>query len=299
MGKSRKRAHSRKAITKRNLTYFQWRYVRNAGRALRAWLARPSFDDSAKIAEEMSCRGIVVGASNTYLSAQGRQALREASAHVLALACQSEVQALIDSGASGDGKEYLVRLIPFGQEFAPDSPLLRLALDKKLLEIVSLYLGMWPRLHAVGAWLNFPSVHEPTASQLWHRDPEDLKNVKVFIYLVDVDEDRGPFCYIPETQPFGNRASAVPKHADKIRVTDEEMRAVIPAHAWLTCVGPANTMILADTVGYHRGGKAKSGNRILITFTYTSGWPLAKASQAPRLKGIPAWATHAVQRHAL
>ena len=93
MGKSPKEAHARKAITKPNLTYLRWRYVRNAGRTLRAWLHRPSFDDSAHIAEEMSSRGIVAGASDTYLSVEGRQALREASNLVLDLGRQNEVQA--------------------------------------------------------------------------------------------------------------------------------------------------------------------------------------------------------------
>ena len=90
----------------------------------------------------------------------------------------------------------------------PDSPLLRLALDEKLLEIVSLYLGMWPRLQSIAAWLNFPSPDQAKHSQLWHRDPEDIKLLKVFIYLDDVDANRGPFSYIPKTHPFGLRSAA-------------------------------------------------------------------------------------------
>jgi hypothetical protein len=112
MGKSQKQAHARKAITKRNLTYFRWRYVRNAGRTLRAWLDRPSFDDSVTIAEEMSCRGIVVGASDTYLSAQGRQASEK---HRLMCSLSLVVHEAINAGSSGGSKEYLVQLIPFAK----------------------------------------------------------------------------------------------------------------------------------------------------------------------------------------
>jgi hypothetical protein len=156
---------------------------------------------------------------------------------------------------------------------------------------------MWPRLHAIGAWLNFPSVDPPKQAQLWHRDPEDKRLIKVFIYLADVGPDRGPFSYIPKTHPFSSGAALVPKHADRKRITDDEMRAAIPADQWITCTGPANTMILADTVGYHRGGKSTGGNRILITFTYTSGSPHDK--RALRVKGRPRWMTHAIQRYAL
>ena len=89
----------------------------------------------------------------------------------------------------------------------------------------------------------------------------------------------------------------MPTHIDPNRVSDDEMRATIPEESWLTCTGPANTMILADTIGYHRGGKPRVGNRILITFTYTSGAPVVK-----RTLIIPSdaeWITHAMQRYAL
>jgi hypothetical protein len=287
----------RKALTKPNLAYFRWRYLGNSGRSLRAWRDHPSHSDAPRIAKDLVDRGIVVGASDQFLGKEGRQALAEASDLVLGNSRRGDVEAMVAEGRSAGGKDYLVQLIPWEYEHAADSPLLRVALDKKLLEIVSLYLGMWPRLHAVGAWLNFPSADALKQAQLWHRDPEDLKIVKVFIYLVDVDENRGPFSYIPKTHPFSPGAATIPMHVDPKRITDEEMRAAIPADTWVTCTGPKNTMILADTVGYHRGGKPTVGNRILITFTYTSGTPLVK--RALHINGEPNWTTHAIQRHAL
>jgi hypothetical protein len=298
MGQSLKHTYARKALTKRNLAYLRWHYIGNIGRTLRAWLGRVSYSDSPRIAQELTERGIVVAPSDQYLSKEGRLALTEASDLVLGISHRSDVQATIERGSSTGNKDYLVQLVPFTYEHAPDSPLLRVALDKKLLEIVSLYLGMWPRLSAISAWLNFPSGGEPKQSQLWHRDPEDFKIVKVFIYLVDVDENRGPFCYIAKTHPFSAGAATVPKHVNK-SITDDGMRATIPADAWMICTGPAKTMILADTVGYHRGGKPTKGNRILITFTYTSGTPLAKARYVPHINGKPSWITHAMQRYAL
>jgi hypothetical protein len=145
--------------------------------------------------------------------------------------------------------------------------------------------------------LNFPTPAEAIESQLWHRDPEDLRLIKTFIYLDDVDARRGPFSYIPKTHPFGARASANPLHVHRKRITDEEMRATVPDQYWLTCTGPAGTMILADTVGFHRGGKPEVGNRILITLTYTSGTPFGKGSL--RCEPAPAWASSAIQRFAL
>jgi hypothetical protein len=56
-------------------------------------------------------------------------------------------------------------------------------------------------------------------------------------------------------------------------------------------------MILADTVGYHRGGKPTNGNRILITFTYTSGAPLS--DRRLQVSGRPTWVMDDRQRLAL
>jgi len=156
---------------------------------------------------------------------------------------------------------------------------------------------MWPRLHAVGAWLNFPTEDKAKEAQLWHRDPEDLKIIKVFIYLSDVGPENGPFCYIPKTHPFSSGAGTVPIHKDKKRILDDEMLSAIPTESWIACTGPAHTMIIADTVGYHRGGKPATGTRLLITFTYTSGTPLVK--RALRVMSQPTWITHHIQNYAL
>ena len=198
------------------------------------------------------------------------------------------------------GKGYLIDLFPWDQEHNANSALLRLALDPNLLKAVSLYLGLWPRLDGISAWLNLPTGGDPMESQLWHRDPEDIKIVKAFIYLNDVDENCGPFCYIPGTHPFGELAAIVPEHKHPTRVLDHEMQTVFPINSWLTCTGPARTMILADTVGYHRGGKPTRGNRILITFTYTSG-TLFKPydGRGLRVSGTPPWVKRGLQEYAL
>jgi hypothetical protein len=239
----------------------------------------------------------VLGPSENFLSKDGSAALSEAAEQILEISRSKEVQATIAKGTSDYKKPYLINLLPWEHEHPIDSPLIRLALDRKLLEIVSNYLGLWPRLHAIGAWFNFPTEGEATEAQLWHRDPEDLQLIKVFIYLNDVDEERGPFCYIPRTHPFSQGADIIPKHRDSKRITDEEMRSAFPPNTWLTCTGPSKTMILADTVGYHRGGKPTKGNRILVTFAYTSGTPLSK--RRLRVTGTPASSLTDIQKRAL
>lgn len=296
LGRPSKRK-GRRALTSPNLGYLRWRYISNGIRTKKVRQTDPVYADALGIAEQLTENGIVVGTTGQYLDEEGRKAFAEASELVLGISRSSEVQSTIKEGSTAYKKDYLVHLIPGDQRHGPDSPFLRLALDKKLLEIVSLYLGMWPRLHAIGAWLNLASPGQAKQSQLWHRDPEDMKLVKAFIYLADVDADRGPFCYIPKTHPFGSKSAVNPKRAEPKRITDDEMRAAIPPQDWLACTGPAGTMILADTVGFHRGGKPAIGNRILIAFTFTSGTPFVEG--AFQSDGAPDWVSHEIQRYAL
>ena len=290
-------AFRRKALIKRNLPYLWWQYIGNGRRTLKARKAEARFADTSQIAQQLAKDGIVFGPSETFLTPKGIRALAEVAQSVLVLSRSDHVQSIVAKGASDYKKSYLVHLLPWDHEHPIDSPLMRLALDPKLLETISLYLGLWPRLHAIGAWLNFPMEGEATEAQLWHRDPEDLRLIKVFIYLNDVGEESGPFSYIRRTHPFSEGAGLVPPHKDSKRITDEEMQRVFPPNTWLACTGPANTMILADTVGYHRGGKPAKGNRILVTLTYTSGTPLSKRKL--RVTGKPSSELTKIQREAL
>jgi hypothetical protein len=275
---------------------FWWRYVSNTKRTWRSWQAPRCYTDSIRIGQEIAEQGIVVGPSDRFLSTEGGKLLTEARELVLGISRSDEVQAIVARGMSDDTLNYVIPLVRFENEHSADSPLVRLALDKKLLEIVSCYLGLWPRLYRISAWLNFPTAGKAQKSQLWHRDRHDLKIVKVFIYLVDVDENCGPFTYIPATHRHQAQAELGLKQDDK-NITDEEMSLKLPAHSWQICTGPPYTMILADTMGYHRGGKPTKGNRILITFTYTSGTPFKDGRF--RVTGQPAWNMDGIQSEAL
>ena len=291
--------YSRRALPGPNATYYLWRFVANGGRSARALWTPHAFDDTPAIAHELQERGIVVGRSERFLTSDGEQALREASARILETSRSPAVTAAIADAtdASGRLKKYLVDLVDYPEGVEPDDPFLRVSLDRKLLEIVAAYLGLWPRLHSMAAWLNYPTEAPPELSQLWHRDPEDLKLIKVFIYLTDVDERSGPFTYIPRTQPFGTEAASAQKLERKKRLADDRMVRSFAPDSWRVCTGPPSTMILADTVGYHRGGKPLVGQRILITFTYTSGTPIT--SRALWVRSRPAWASSPIQRWAL
>jgi hypothetical protein len=285
-------------LSRPNFVYYLWRFAANGVRTIRALTTRHQYSETPAVGQELTEQGIVTGPCQRFLTEDGQRALREAATGILETSRSEGVEAVITGIAHTQRKkEFLIHLVSYPTGVSPDDPLLKLSLDTKLLEIVSAYLGLWPSLHSIAAWLNYPTDAPAELSQLWHRDPEDLKLVKVFIYLVDVDESRGPFTYIPATHPFGVKTTTAQKLEKKKRLSNDAMSLVFPPESWRVCTGPANTMILADTVGYHRGGKPTVGRRILITFTYTSGAPITERSLW--VCGTPTWASSAIQRAAV
>ncbi len=278
--------------------HFLWRHALNGERAKMQARRIGSKDDTAQTAAALREAGIAAGAAADFLSADGLASLAAAEEMIRARLASDEVQNIKNAGRTdGQHKDYLILIVNSDEPISGDHPLVRVALDERLLDTVAEYLGMWPQLHAVGAWYNYPVKQEAKASQLWHRDPEDLKTVKVFIYLDDVGPDQGPFTYIPGTHPFGADCDANPRHEHPRRVLDAEMERTIPRNRWLECMGPARTMLIADTVGFHRGGNVKEGHRLLITFTYTSGAPQIK--RRLQLVGEPAGPLSTIQDLAL
>lgn len=290
------RRFERRPLARPNATYYLWRFAANGLRTGRALVTPPTFRDAPAIARELNTHGIVVGPSDRFLSDAGRDALGRAAAPIREASRSEAVRDILAGVATHKAKKgFRVDLVKGA--FHGDHPLLEVALDVKLLEIVAAYLGMWPALHSIGAWLNYPTNESATSSQLWHHDPEDLKVIKTFIYLEDVGEENGPFTYVPGTHPFGTHVPKAEQRRVKERLADDQIADVFPPGTWRICTGPAGTMILADTIGYHRGGKPRVGMRLLVTFTYTSGTPLVE--RAIRLKGQPAWISLAIQRWAI
>jgi hypothetical protein len=178
-------------------------------------------------------QGIVMAETDRFLTEGGRAALADASAGILATANSDRVRSIVAGTATHeDKKDFLINLVRYGNGVPPDEPLLRVALDQQLLEIVAGYLEMWPTLFSIGAWLNYPTDQPPAVSQLWHRDPEDLRLLKVFIYLSDVKEHSGPFSYIPRTQSFGSAVEQARRCGNSLRPSDAKVSKVFPPSTW-------------------------------------------------------------------
>ena len=156
------------------------------------------------------------------------------------------------------GKEFVVRLQSYGVELGLDDPWFRACASRRMLDVANAYLRMWSKLEYVDVWYSVPQPAgaDRISSQRWHRDYNDKHLLKAFLYLVDVDEDMGPFQYVAG-QPAAAARTRTPGRGSPLGQnypTEQELEARIPASAVQTFTGPKGTLLFCNTAGFHRGG---------------------------------------------
>jgi len=170
-----------------------------------------------------------------------------------------------------EGKEFLVRKYSRDEQLGLDDPWLRLGINPRLLDLANAYLEMWSKLEYVDVWYTAPAgTDERRASQRWHRDFNDRHLLKAFLYLVDVDEETGPFEYVPRSAPGGELEQLWPWRPLGDNYPPEDEFAERINGRSVTFTAPKGTIIFCNTSGFHRGGFARAKTRVLATLTWDS-----------------------------
>ena len=142
----------------------------------------------------------------------------------------------------------------------------------RLLTLVQEILGCQPTLSEVALWWlyhNYDPEEEANnhtgyaSSPLeYHRDIDNWRVVRVFLYLTDVDAEAGPHSYLKGTQlmqlPIFRRVNLAP-HQPLHRLLQNR----------LDITGPAGTLIVMDPFGLHRAIVPKTRDRLMLAFSYS------------------------------
>lgn len=151
--------------------------------------------------------------------------------------------------------------------------LLALANHPEILALAESFLGCKPTIGYFAAWWSFAAHDGAQAAEMFHRDVDDLKFLKLFIYLTDVDDKRGPHVYV--------RGSSKVAKLDAIRRFDDaEVEEVFGKEAMLVLTGNAGEGFLENTYGLHKGTPVAEGYRLIFQAVYTL-MPLPYAPRAP------------------
>jgi hypothetical protein len=130
------------------------------------------------------------------------------------------------------------------------------------LEVAGAYLGCTPTISTMAVRWSLPRGSDRDMTQSFHRDYDDWKFLKVFIYLNDVDEDTGPHIYVEGSHRKRGRLFAAP-------YSDEEVIRDYGRANQKSFVGPAGTSFFCDTYGIHCGALPKSKPRLMFLVQYS------------------------------
>ncbi|MFZ4671049.1 MAG: hypothetical protein ACOYLT_03445 [Flavobacterium sp.] len=169
------------------------------------------------------------------------------------------------------GKDFVARFYDEDLPISLDDKINELVINNFFYDLAVKHLGSHPRITNIDYWLNIPKKDAPKSSQKWHRDYEDLKLLKVFLYLGDVSLESGPLSYIESSQHTGKFGSLFPrKFPNGVVVDDKDIESYFINEEQKTFTLKDGTIVFADTSGLHKGGHCISSERFLYTFTYTS-----------------------------
>lgn len=158
-------------------------------------------------------------------------------------------------------KQFLVKYQE-RQEFTPEHPLYFVGLE--LLPLIESAVGPC-RFISADLWFNLPGAEERGRqwSQNWHRDPEaEDVVIKAMLFLSEVDEEAGPFEYI-----VGSHQKHFDACKPKAYLSADGAKQLDGGQIFRCCV-PKNTLVIANTVGLHRGGATRGKSRLCAVWTY-------------------------------
>ena len=251
-----------------------WRF-RNRARAVPGEPADPRL---RTFVDGLRRDGVAVGMFEELIGDAELFSEASARAHELYAARPRETDAEAGSKAT-----FLTKLAT--RSYQADDPFVRIALHPNALAVANAYLRMRSHLRALDLWLTRPTAGAPIQTQLWHRDADDVMNVKLFVYFTDVTRAAGPLTYAPRTHPVGDRRD-LPEHDEHRRSTDEQMARIVPESEWRILEGKPGTIVFADTCGYHKQLKPESEERVKLVCHYVSGTPYVEP--ALQLEGVEA-----------
>jgi hypothetical protein len=169
-----------------------------------------------------------------------------------------------------DGKEYRLSDIPSGTKLASyplgtvlECPHLLETLNREdILSMATDYLGARPLISATRVDCAFPTGGAPADVQRFHRDYDDWRFFKLFVYLTDTDVEEGPHEFVRTSHLYSGRVRAnafSPEYIAERYGPDAVVRQC----------GARGTSFVADTWGIHRGSPPKKHVRMLFQATYS------------------------------
>ena len=136
-----------------------------------------------------------------------------------------------------------------------------------IIDIAGAYMDCQPAFGTCNLRRSFVNNMAEGGNQIYHVDPNSPRFLKFFVYLDDVDENGGPFCYVEGS------------HTKKFELNGRNWNE---QYSWDTnsinqiygedkvkyLTAKKGDLLMADTNGWHRGTKPLNKDRTMLTLDY-------------------------------
>jgi hypothetical protein len=153
----------------------------------------------------------------------------------------------------------------------------RIATDPRVLSVAHSHLKFPPTVVEMSAWRSLPEGN-PVGAQVFHRDRDDFRACKLFVYLNDVKETDGPHIVVRGS----HRADAVAATLAAKGVPLKKLGAFFTGNGRdiasvieqvfgpdvIELTGPPGTAFLENTYAFHRGKIPTQGARYILQVLY-------------------------------
>lgn len=156
--------------------------------------------------------------------------------------------------------------------------LLDLACNPSILRLVAAYLQTAPTIIDLCAWWSDPTPSPPFGAQIPHRDRDDFRFCKLFLYLTEVGPEDGPHMFLPGSHSRKGMVALCEKHKVDQSYVNKAFAKVSRKQAdWITDIfgssfveftGSSGTMFMVDTFGYHFGKVPRQHPRLVFEAVY-------------------------------
>ncbi len=244
--------YSQKALRWTFLRKFLWKFIS---------FIKPSFSKSQEqpsgsVVEEMAAAGF------SYLPSLSKKEISEIEYYLETKKVYSHQRAepfYFPGGlVEGDNNAHY-----FANDLIECRHLLKLANHPIVLSSLQKMFGCKPTITVIEAWWNIAGKSQPLIQNyLYHRDVEDFKFAKLFLYLTDVDIESGPHVFIRGSQ---NSNHLVRRGS----ISESEISKYFKKEDCYIHTGKKGTIFLEDTWGIHRGIPPTHNHRLIFSVTYT------------------------------
>lgn len=168
----------------------------------------------------------------------------------------------------------------FEKDLVQCEDLMRIANDPHIIGLISAQFGCKPTICCMEAWWTKAGTaiaNELYQDDMYHRDVEDFKFIKLFIYLCDVEEANGAHCFIKGSQNSTRLTKRMP-------IPDQLASENFAEKDHFVFTGKAGSGFLESTWGLHRSLPIRKGERLLYSVTYSLTSMNPQSPKAPLAK---------------